>query len=119
MAIGNDIKGNVGLGIVPVLVTDTAILSLASPVERAAVTNAVLHNDGSAAAVITVEIFISPDLTSASGQRIAVYTIQDNGNVLIDTIVDQGFTAAQNIIAKADVAGCNSLLTIIEYENGS
>ena len=112
------IKGNVGLGIINILTTDTVLLNPDDgDRERAAVSAAYIHNDGGV--TIIVEIYISPDLTSASGDRIDYYSIADNESVDISGIIAQGFGATDNIIAVADVVGCNAYRTIVEYTGGS
>lgn len=112
------IKGNVGLGVIPVLTTDTVLLETDDGSrERVAVSASYLHNDGGV--TIIIEIFVSPDLTSASGDRIDYYSIADNESVDISGIIAQGFGSTENIIAVADVVGCNALTTIVEYTGGS
>ncbi len=112
------IKGNVGTGVIAILTTDTVLLNPdAGDRERAAVSAAWIHN--TSGSTIVVEIFESPDLTSASGARIDYYSINTNTSADISGIIGQGFSATGNIIAKADTVGCNALLTLIEYTAGS
>ncbi len=111
------ITGNVGTGTISVGTSDTTLLDPDSgDRDRAAVSAAWLHNDGSAGGNVTVEIFVSPDLTSASGERVDRYVVGDNASVDISGIIGQGFSATGNIIAKADVTGAIAYLTITEYE---
>ncbi len=112
------IKGNVGTGAISVLVTDTTLLDPdAGDRERAAVTAAYLHN--TSGSTVIVEIFVSPDLTSAAGKRIDYYSIGTNASVDISGIIGQGFSTTGNIIAKGDGTGVNAYLTIVEYDGGS
>ncbi len=108
------IKGNVGIGVIQIGTIDTTLLDPDYGTRvRAAVTGAYLHN--SSGVTIIVEIFESPDLTSASGERIDYYSIDANESADISSIIGQGFSSTQNIIAIADVAGVNAKLTVDEY----
>lgn len=113
------IKGNVGLGVVDIGVTDTTLLNPSAPVERVSVGAFSVHNDGSAGGNVTVEIFISPNATSASGKRVAYYVIRDNESVDINELIGEGLADTQFLIAKADVTGANAHVTVTEYDSGS
>ncbi len=112
------IKGNVGTGIIAILASDTTLLDAASGTrERAAVTAAYMHN--TSASTVTVNIYISPDLTSASGAIIDTYSMNAGSTMDISGIIGQGFGPTNNIIAVGSGTGINAYLTIIEYTAGS
>ncbi len=112
------IKGNVGTGVISILAADTTLLDPdAGDRERAAVSAAYLYN--TSASTVTVGIFVSPDLTSASGKKIDNYVMAASSTMDISAIIGQGFSATQNIIAVGSGTGVNALLTIVEYTESS
>ncbi len=114
------IKGNVGVGPIAVGTSDTTLLDAAvGDRVRSGVSAAWIHNDGSAAATVTIEIFVSPDLTSASGERVEYISVDDNKSIDISSIIGQGFSSTDNIIAKASATGSIAYLTIVEYTESS
>jgi hypothetical protein len=111
------IKSNVGLGNIDILAADTSIIVPASPVERLVVVSLIVHND--AGATRTVEFYLSPDLTTASGDRIAYYSIADNESRHITEVIGQGLEVGENIIAIASATGLNAWPTVTNYDGGS
>ncbi len=113
------IKGNVGLNVTNVLTTDTTLIDLSvlpgSP-DRIAITAASLHN--TTASPVVVQVYVSPDLTSASGDEVDYISVAANSTADIAGIISQGIATSENIIAKAGVVGCNAFLTIVEYTGG-
>ncbi len=109
------IKGNVGLGVINILASDTTLIDLTA--DRAAITAASLHNTN--AATVTVTVYISPDLTSASGYAIDYISLATNETKSITGLVMQGISNTENIIAVASLTGVNALITISEYTGGS
>lgn len=112
------IKSGVSDGVIPVLVTDTAIFeqdSIAN-LERYAVESAILHNT-TASTISGVEIYESPDLTSSAGSRLGSYSLGAGQSKDIIEIVGQGFKD-KNLIAKAPSFGVNSLITVTTYDDG-
>ena len=111
------IKSNVGVPLVSIAATDTTVLNPAAPVERIAVTASSLHNTNAASRTVT--IWESPNLTSASGNRIAVYSIGPNESADIEEIIGQGYAVGRNIIAQASGVGVNVVSTVTQYDGGS
>lgn len=111
------IKSNVGIPLVSIAVTDTTLLNPVAPVERIAVTACSLHN--TTAAAITVTLWESPDLTSASGDEIAVYAIGGDESVDVEEIIGQGYAVGRNIIAQGSGVGVVAVSTVTQYDAGS
>lgn len=113
------IRGNIGQPVVTVLNTDTTIYAKGSAIERYAVTAFSCFNNS--AAPVDINIFISPNLTSASGKKLGQYSIPANSDVDINSIVGQGFGTGNdlNVIATASTTGViNAKITIITYDGG-
>lgn len=110
------IKGKIGSSVISLgAAVDTVLLDITA--DRVSISSGILHNNG--AGTIIVDIYVSPDLTSASGSRIGQYTIAVDELKQIDCLIGQGFSSAENIIANADVAGCNALFARTDYTGGS
>jgi hypothetical protein len=110
------IKGNVDGGVINVLASDTVIVEPSSlpAVERIAVSGLSLHN--TAVGTVIVELYQSPDLTSASGDRLAYYSIAPNESADITELMGQGFLT--NIIAVGDAIGVNAKVSYTTYTAG-
>ena len=108
------IKSNVGVGVVSVLTTDTVIYQLTAPVERYAITECNAHNTNASALIL--EVYVSPDLTSASGKIVSKITIPSGQDFDINAVL--GLGTNQNIIAKASNTGINMTLSKTEYSEG-
>ena len=96
------ILGNVGLGVTPILTTDTVLIdvsSLPNSPDRVGITGATIHNDGSAAGPVVAQFFLSPDLTSASGTRIYHVSIADNATAEITGLIHQAVSTGENVIS--------------------
>lgn len=114
------IKGNVGLGVTSILATDTVLINTATlpgTPERIAITAASLHN--TTASPIVVQVYVSPNLTTASGSRVDYISIAANSTSDISGIISEGIDSTLNIVAIADLVGCNAFLSIAEYTSGS
>ena len=83
------IQSNVGLGVTDIGTTDTALLNPADPYTRQAVSAFSLHN--TTVATITVTIYESPDLTSASGDQVAVHAVPPGDSVDVVEVIGQGY----------------------------
>ena len=107
------IFGNIDLGVTDLLTTDTAVIDIASipDTQRYAITGLSIHNTGLAS--ISVEIFDSPDLTSAAGKRIAKYDVAADSSESVVELIGQG--GKQNIIAVASALGLNTKTSITKY----
>lgn len=112
------IKSNVGVAAVSILTTDTTLLNPVAPLERIACTAMSLHNTD-AAANITVTLYESPNLTSASGKEIAVYRLGPFSSADVNEVIGQGYAVGRNIIAKASATGVNAVSTVTNYDGGS
>lgn len=108
------IIGNAGTGVIEILTTDTVIYQLTAPTERYCITQCSAFNP---AAIANLEIYISPDLTSAAGQLVAKINIGLNEDVDINALL--GLGTDQNVIAKASAVGINLTMTKTEYTEGS
>lgn len=108
------IRGNVGSGSIDVTTVDTVIYEQAS-IDRYQVTALNTYNDTGAG--ILVEFWVSPNLTSASGDKVASVTIGAASDIDINAIVGQGYSNL-NIIAKAASVGLNASITVTEYTEG-
>lgn len=109
------IRGNIGSAPIPIIAGDTTILQpVSGSVERVAVSGFSLHSN--AVGVITVTIYESPDLTSASGTAIAYYSLAQNESVDVNECIGQGYT--QNIIAVASGVGVNAKISYTSYTSG-
>ena len=98
---------------------DTTILDIAA---RIAVTAMSIHNTAGANRI--VEIYVSPDTTSASGKRIALYDIVADASIDVGELIGQGIVETDAVIAvqqtAAAVAGdLNCTVTHILYTEGS
>lgn len=111
------IKGNVGLGVVDIGTSDTVILNVASitGADRVSISAASLHN--TTASSVTVTIYESPDLTSASGDQIAIISIAPVYEEDINGIIGQGYENT-NLIAVASAAGVNVRTSVTTYDGG-
>ena len=112
------IRSNVGLEVITVSTSDTVLLEPADPVERVSVTAFSLHNT-STTTNITVTIWESPDATSASGERVAIYRIAPGGSVSVIEVIGQGYEQGRNLVAQASAAGVNRVATVTQYDGGS
>lgn len=109
------IRSNLGAGVVPVLTTDTTLFTKGNDVDRYQVGACNVYN--TTGATIVLSVYISPDLTSASGALVDTVSIGANSEIDVNSIVGQGYTA-QNIIVLADAIGLNASLTRTEYSSG-
>ena len=113
------IYSNKGLGVTAIAATDTSLVVPADPVDRLAISAFSIHNDGSAGGTVTVELFLSSDTTSAAGDRVAFYSVPDDGSVDVLELIGQGLAQGENIIGKASGTGLNAHITTINYDGGS
>lgn len=109
------IRGNIGSSPIDILATDTTILDpISGSVERVSVSGFSLHS--TAVGTVTVTIYESPDLTSASGTAVAYYSLSQNESVDVNECIGQGYT--QNIIAVASGVGVNAKISYTTYTSG-
>lgn len=115
------IVGNVG-----VLTTDIGAVGIDTVVfdftNRIAVSAFSIHN--TLTANRTVSVYASPNLTSASGKRVAVYNFGPDDSFDINEVIGQGYAAQENVIVVQDTAGgvlgdLNFKLTYTNYTGGS
>lgn len=111
------IFGNFGLEVVSVAAADTTLVSNSAlpDTERYAVSAMNVHNTTSTTK--TISVYESPNLTSASGERVAQIKIPANSSKDIDQVIGQGYENL-NIIAVADAIGLNVKTTVILYNAG-
>ena len=104
------IKSKITTGVIPILLTDTIILEVTGRVGIEA-----MNCFNSAAEDVVMTFFISPDLTSGSGQKVSTNTLSSGEEVDINAIVAQGYIEGQNIIAVASVAGVNCSASYTQF----
>jgi hypothetical protein len=114
------IKGNIGQATLDIgaVSIDTAVINFAN---RVAITAASLHNTTASNRAVT--LYASPDTTSASGKKIADYTLAANRSEDISEIIGQGYEG-ENVIAVASTGGAvagdlNIKVTYIQYTGDS
>jgi len=108
------IKGNLGEGPVNIGTTDT-VLFIPGIIDRYHVGAFAMFND--TANTVTVDIYISPNVTSASGIKVESISLAADQAIDINAVIGQGYTAL-NIIGVASAVGLNSTITRTEYTNG-
>jgi hypothetical protein len=102
------VKGNLSQGLVSLAAatTDTTLVQPSIAVNRLAVTAAILSNTESANR--EVELYESPNLTSASGTLVATYVLAAEETALIEEIIGQAYESGQNIIAVQTTGGASA-----------
>jgi hypothetical protein len=106
----------VNLGLNPVnLATpgDNILYQLLAGIDRYHIGAANIYNDTVGTA--TINVFISPDLTSASGKKVDEIKLGSKAEVDINSIIGQGYT--DNVIVTTDVAVIGTI-TVTEYTAG-
>lgn len=109
------IRSDVDLGLVSVGTGDTAVIAVPSNVERIGITAASAHN--TTGGELDLTLWESPDLTSASGDQVANYTINAGDSVDIQEVLGQSYENT-NIIAQGSAAGINFRATCTTYTEG-
>lgn len=110
-----DIFTRVSGGVTDIAAADTTI---SNPTDnRIAITAFSIHN--TTAVSVTVDIYESPDLTSASGKRVAQYAVGANASVDVAEVIGQGYVVGENIIAVGSAVGTNARYTFTDYTNAS
>ena len=108
------IKVGLGTGVVNILTTDTVIFSPVS-IDRYEISAFNIHNTTGVA--IIVSVYVSPDSTSASGDKIQQVSVGADASVDINGVIGQGYTT-DNIIAVAAAVGLNASLSRTEFTQG-
>ena len=115
------IKGNLGQAVLDINASgvDTTVLDYSN---RTAVSALSFYNTTGANA--DIEIYYSPNTTSASGTLIATNAIAANTSWLPIEVIGQGFTSSENIIVVNTTGGAgagdvNAKLTYINYTGSS
>lgn len=101
---------------------DTTLFAELTSPSRAAITGMSLFNNAVASRI--VDIYESPDTTSAAGEKIASYNIDANASVDVVELIGQGVSSGQNIIGRQTTGGAsagdvNCKLTYTLYTAGS
>lgn len=112
------IRSNLGTGVIAVGTTDSVMFDPAGTIDRYHVGAFNVFNTDAINA-ITMTVYVSPDLTSASGVVVGVVQVAANQDVDVNALVGQGHATTQNIIVTATAAGLNASLTRTEYDAGS
>mgnify|MGYP003664229656 CR=1 FL=1 len=90
--------------------TYTVIYEVATD-ERISVSGWFVH----ATSAADLEIYSSPNLTSASGDLIYKKTYAIDDTLDVSQLIDSGFKEGENLIAVASVAGLNTTMTYTLY----
>lgn len=111
-------RSNLGTGIVSIVGAGDTTIFTPSGIERYQVGSFNVFN--SSAGALTLNVYISPDLTSASGKLIFTQTIASFAEIDVNTVVGQGYLL-DNVIGTVTEAtnGLSAQLTRTEYDSGS
>ena len=109
------IRSNLGAGVVNVTVVDTILFEPDVSIDRYHISACNVYN--TTVSTLTLSVYVSPDLTSASGNLVDVVTIGSGSEVDINAIIGQGYEQ-QNIIVQGSALGLNASLTRTEYSGG-
>jgi len=111
-----DIFRNQSLGPpIDIIAGDTTVLN--PLVNRVAVTSFSIHN--TTAGAVVVDVYESPDSTSAAGERIAQYSVGANSSIDVIECIGQGYIVGQNLIAVGAGVGTNARLSQTDYTNAT
>ena len=110
------IKGNIGNYVIDIPTTELVIFQVPNAAERAVIGAMSLHN--TTVNKIIVQIYESSDTTIASGKRIGHYTLGANQEIDVNTVIGQGYSTT-NLVAIADLDGCNVKSSFTQYTGGS
>ncbi len=97
-------------GVVNIGTVDTPLLTVEAD-ERVVITRAVFFDITGT----TVDLYESPDLTSASGNQIDQLILTANTSDQSDNLIGTGFLTGQSIIAKGVAATAYAILTYSLY----
>ena len=122
------IKGNVSAGVLNLGITDAdvSVLNSGASPSRVAVTAFSLFN--TSAIAVTVNVYESPDATSAAGKLVATYVLAATGTAgcSADVVecIGQGYASVTQLVCKiptlAVAAGdVNAKVTATQYTAGS
>lgn len=110
------IRANVGENPINLLIaTDNVLYELATGIDRYHV-GACNINNNSTTLTVEIAIFISPDLTSASGKQVDSLTLGPEDELDINAIIGQGYT--ENVIVTVDNPAVGTI-TVTQYTGGS
>lgn len=111
------IKSGVSQGVISVSTSDTVIFDQdgISNIQRFTIEMISIHNT-TTSTISSIQIYESPDLTSASGKRVALYSLGGGESKDVFELIGQGFED-RNIVAKAGGAGVNAQVTVTTYND--
>lgn len=111
------IKSGLSLGVVSVGTSDTTMFEQdsISNIQRYAVEAASIHNT-TTSTISDIAIYESSDLTSASGERLALYSLGGGQSKDVFELIGHGFED-KNLIILAGATGVNSLVTVTTYND--
>lgn len=102
------------LGLVNLLASDNVLIQALVGIDRQVIGSFVVHN--TTVGVLQLDLYVSPDLTSASGDIIySSATIPANSQTNISELIGQSFPSGLNLIAVPSAIGINSLITVNQY----
>ncbi len=108
------ITANIGVGPTDVLAADTDFFTI--PNDRVSVGAFYIYND--TAGSITVDVYISPNTTSASGDKVDQLIISPNDGLDVEGVIGQGYTEGEHIILVGGAVGCNATMTYTRFTGG-
>lgn len=104
------IKTKLTTGTIDILASDTVLFTVDSGTRIAI---SAMTSDSTAAT--SVEYFVSPDNTSASGDRLSKLTFAVDDTLDISALISLGFSAGDRIIAKGVGTGVNATIAYTLY----
>lgn len=117
------IQGNIGVAITGLAATNTDTAIIATGANRIAVTGFSIFNTTASTSVV-VDIYESPNATSASGKKVASYNIPGNSSIDVVECIGQGYATTTQIVAKITTSAIslndlNAKLSYTLYTAGS
>jgi biotin-(acetyl-CoA carboxylase) ligase len=107
------IKSGLSEGVKSLLVQDNVI----SLVENRIMVTA-LNSYNTSANDITIDFYISPDDTSASGKKVATVIVETGKDKDTSAIIGEGYNVDDRIIAVPTATGINLTLTYMQFIGG-
>lgn len=104
------IKTKLTTGTIDILASDTVLFTVDSDTRIAV--SAMTSNS---TAATSVEYFVSPNDTSASGDRLDVHTFAVDDTIDISALISLGFSAGDRIIANGAATGVNATIAYTLY----
>lgn len=111
------VQRGIGSNPIPVLTTDTLILADGGAGVRHRIDAFLAVNDTGAG--ITMNVYDSPDATSASGDLLLSVIIAANATATLTDLIGHGFASGRNIVATASSVGVDAKITYTLFTGGA